>query len=372
MNPIDFPRRILLAVTGLTPQIVTETLYALAVATKPGFIPTEIHVITTQEGANRIRLSLLDNASGQFHALCREYDLPPIAFPVENIHLISDAAGLSLDDIRSPEDNLRAADYISRLVRDFCLDEKAALHVSIAGGRKSMGFFVGYALSLFGRNQDALSHVLINAPFESLSDFYFPPKLGKVLHDRNGAPVHTDDARIMLAEIPFVRLRGGVPASLLSGNVSFAETVSGIQSGLNFASLKLDIDRRAICCSEKWITLPPVLFAFYLWLARRCRAGLPDGGGIHWLDANLHTDFLTVYGELVKKNSEQWKKTEEPLLNGFESGEYFEQKVSKINSILRKNLPRDGQNYLIATTGKKPEQKYVLTLLPEQITEVRG
>lgn len=37
-----------------------------------------------------------------------------------------------------------------------------------------MGFFVGYALSLFGRAQDRLSHVLVSDPFESLTDFYYP------------------------------------------------------------------------------------------------------------------------------------------------------------------------------------------------------
>ena len=31
MKPPDYPTRILVAVTGLSPQIVTETLYALAV-----------------------------------------------------------------------------------------------------------------------------------------------------------------------------------------------------------------------------------------------------------------------------------------------------------------------------------------------------
>ena len=33
------PRRILLAVTGLSPQIVTETLYALAVGNNEPFVP---------------------------------------------------------------------------------------------------------------------------------------------------------------------------------------------------------------------------------------------------------------------------------------------------------------------------------------------
>jgi CRISPR-associated protein (TIGR02584 family) len=66
MNPENYPRRILLCVAGLSPQIVTETLYALAVMGKPCFVPTEIHLLTTAEGAERVRLSLLDAEEGHF------------------------------------------------------------------------------------------------------------------------------------------------------------------------------------------------------------------------------------------------------------------------------------------------------------------
>jgi hypothetical protein len=47
-DPQDYPRRALLAVAGLSPQIVTETLYALAVRGEPRFLPTEVHIITGQ------------------------------------------------------------------------------------------------------------------------------------------------------------------------------------------------------------------------------------------------------------------------------------------------------------------------------------
>ena len=194
-----FPRRILLAVTGLTPQIVTETLYALAVAQAEPWIPTEIRLITTFEGAERARLSLLDVKDGQFHALCRDYGLTgQIAFPADNILVIRDASGSPLSDIRTPEDNTLAADMLLAEVRTLCADESTELHVSIAGGRKTMGFFLGYALSLFGRPQDRLSHVLVNEPFEALRDFYFPPVEARVLHTPTGRPIHSADARVML------------------------------------------------------------------------------------------------------------------------------------------------------------------------------
>lgn len=69
-----------------------------------------------------------------------------------------------------------AADAIVELVRRCTQDDQTALHVSIAGGRKTMGFFMGYALSLYGRPQDRLSHVLVSAPFESNHDFYDLPR----------------------------------------------------------------------------------------------------------------------------------------------------------------------------------------------------
>lgn len=50
IQPADFPRRVLLAVSGLTPQIVTETIYALAVNKLAPFVPTEVHLITSAEG----------------------------------------------------------------------------------------------------------------------------------------------------------------------------------------------------------------------------------------------------------------------------------------------------------------------------------
>ena len=51
-QPESFERRLLVAVCGLSPQILTETLYALAVKRSPAFIPTEVHLLTTREGAH--------------------------------------------------------------------------------------------------------------------------------------------------------------------------------------------------------------------------------------------------------------------------------------------------------------------------------
>lgn len=67
--PETYPRRILLAVTGLSPQIVTETLYALAVAREPAWVPSEIQIVTTLRGAEEARLNLLSESPGWFHRI---------------------------------------------------------------------------------------------------------------------------------------------------------------------------------------------------------------------------------------------------------------------------------------------------------------
>ena len=93
MFPERYPRRILLCVTGLSPQIVTETLYALATFGQSRFIPTEVHLITTLEGAEQARLTLLSEDPGWFHRLRQDYGLLEIHFTLDSLHILRDAEG---------------------------------------------------------------------------------------------------------------------------------------------------------------------------------------------------------------------------------------------------------------------------------------
>ena len=54
---------ILFLVTGMTPQIITETLYALAADPENNdkWVPTEIHVLTTAKGKIQIRSRLFND-----------------------------------------------------------------------------------------------------------------------------------------------------------------------------------------------------------------------------------------------------------------------------------------------------------------------
>ena len=104
--PENHPRRILLAVTGLSPQVVTETLFHLCQQRQPPFVPSEIHLITTGEGARHAELTLLHPSQGRFARFLADFDLAGrIAFDSDHIHLLRGADGDVLEDIRSDADN---------------------------------------------------------------------------------------------------------------------------------------------------------------------------------------------------------------------------------------------------------------------------
>ena len=197
-------RKIMVCVSGMSPAVITETLYALV--TEKEFVPDEIHVITTAEGKTKIEEKLLQEGNGWFHRFMNEY-LPneQIRFDTGTIHLIS-KDGNTLKDITTDEENRAAADTIYRVLRQIKSQAGTQMHVSIAGGRKSMGFYMGHAFSLVADEADTLSHVLVSHPFENPKlDFYYPPKDAKE-YLLEGKVWNSTMAKVSLAEVAALKL----------------------------------------------------------------------------------------------------------------------------------------------------------------------
>lgn len=360
VEPHVYPRRILLAVTGLSPQVVTETIYALAVAGRPAFQPTEVHLLTTVEGKRNAELSLLagDARLGQ---LCDEYDLHPIAFSSDNIHVIGSSNPLT--DIRTKEDNDIAADHIVEHIRKLTGDRDSALHVSIAGGRKTMGFYTGYALSLYGRAQDRLSHVLVSAPYESLPDFFYPSRERRVIHDRDNRPHDASQAQVTLAAIPFVRLREGLPEGLLSGNESFSDAVKAAQHAVGPPELAIDLTGKRIRAGGEVVQLPPTQLAFLAWLARRCVHS--EEGVAYPSEGAPDTDYRDEYLAEYRAIRGEWKPSSPDLPRPAYLAEYrvmFGERDDEhpTSKRLAEGMPND----FFSETKAKLNKKLVDTLIP--------
>ena len=358
-------KQILVSVTGLTPQVVTETLYALHV--NEGIVPTEIHLITTTNGRNRALRDLLDSQSGQFHAFCREYGLVGrIHFDASMIHVIEDGEGNGIPDIRTPEENTRAADLIVRMMQEFCSDGNAAVCVSLAGGRKTMGFFIGYALSLFGRVQDRLTHVLVSEPYENNRDFFYPTQTPREIFNARGEPLDASQARIMMADIPFVRLRDGLPASLLGGQAGYSETVRAAQQRIvPPVGVAFDVASRTVLCGGVPVVLPPLNFSIYLWLAQRAAAGLSPVLPGRNVQAQ---EFLDVYRRIVGAGSGDYDNACRALRHEEDFLPYFQEKRTRINDALKRELGAyTARPYLITSEGPRMGKRYSVDLSGGQI-----
>ncbi len=237
-----YNKNILLTVTGMSPAVVTETLYGLVVEKN---VPiTEIQVLTTERGKNKLLESLLGIVDGRkdkkinvieqfIQDYGKQYGIEHIHFDENSITVIEDCNGNPLNDIRTLEENQFASDQIVQRVGELCRDEDSALHVSIAGGRKTMGFFVGYALSLFGRKQDTLSHVLVDETFENVREFYYPKPYSYFINNDKGQRIDAQNAKVVLAEIPWVRLGIGLPKKLCSQKLTYSEAVKKTQSWID-------------------------------------------------------------------------------------------------------------------------------------------
>lgn len=246
-------KTMLLAVSGMSPAIITETLYGM---NKRGDAwPSSVKVITTSIGADKIWQGLVEE--GQLENLCKELGKPLLKMGEQDILVIPNAKGEAVADARSEEDHEALANFIISKVRDYTQDPNMAIHASLAGGRKTMTFYLGYAMTLFGRHFDKLSHVLISDGYEKAADFYFPTRASQVLAYSDGTPVinkigqqlDAKDAEVTLADIPFIRQRQLVPDMLTGLNetspessVNFRQLVSLINLGEQIDQIQLHIN----------------------------------------------------------------------------------------------------------------------------------
>jgi len=252
-------KEVLIFVAGATPQIITETIYALIHQNQPVY-PDEIHIITTKHGKNLIKENLIDR--GIFIEFCREFKLREDILNENSIVVVKDHEGNPLEDIRERQDNESLGNFVMNFIRDMASADKARLHCSLAGGRKTMSFYIGSALQLFGRPWDKLYHVLVTPEFESNPNFYYKPKNEKVLI-KEGKELYTKDAEISLAELPFIRLRDKIPHD----GKSFRELVQQGQKEIDIATiqpvLNVNLKERTVYIGEIPIDMVPIQLMIY-------------------------------------------------------------------------------------------------------------
>jgi CRISPR-associated protein (TIGR02584 family) len=397
-------KHILLCVAGLTPQIITETLYALTQL--HGERVDEIRVITTLDGRDKIMTgivngrgrpeeSLLHPEVGQFYAFCRDFKINPrsIKFSENSIALLHARDGLMLPDIRTPEENELAGDRICDIVRELtkAKDPETRIHASVAGGRKTMSIYLTAAMQLFGRRRDTLSHVLVNEDFEGNPNFYYPPPEPIKLRTRDGREVSTIDAQIYLAPIPFIRLRG-VRSDWLHGQSanSYGSIVQSAQTNLDLIEkeydLNIDLRRKRLIIGQTnriLIALPARELFFYTMFAL-FRVEARAGDGVVSLFELKREDFDRTFRRITAAQEEELSLAECSSYPGFDfldkmtkqlasddadDIQEFMGKFYTLNSRIKKALRKRGLPEQFALTSREDRGKacYQLPIPPERI-----
>ena len=355
-KPEDFNRRVLLMLAGHSPAIITETLYALPLGQKP----TEIRIITTVSGKEKLKQQLLGE-NNIVHQLCKEYDIPVPRFDESNIDVIAQN-GIELHDIQTETDNEITADFITTKVRELTQDADCSLHVSIAGGRKTMTYYLGYAMSVFGRIQDRMSHVLVDDRY-AVPNFYYPTKISTIItNPRNGDSFDARDVKVTLGELPFIRLRDGLTEDLLNdANKSYGQIIAIAQQQLSPVRVEIEGHPRQLYCGGMAIKLPPAQLAMYIWLLTHHLSGKPP---ISFVDktaqATCAAEFLSVYEQLVGEFDGHYSNTAEELKRM--DTDYFGSHRTKINRALERVLDKPrAAAYLIQSSGGRNAKQYYLS-----------
>jgi len=270
--------KVLIAVTGMSPAILTETVWALA-RQQPPWIPDRVIAITTRSGEAAIEELLL---RGGGWAILREAlakkGLPvkdALAFGAsDSIRVIGDGTR-DFEDIATPEENGAAADFLLGVLRQYTEQPETEIVASIAGGRKTMSALMMTCMTLLGRTQDRVCHVLANDAFIAGNPGFLFPQNKRELKE----------SAIRLCEIPFVRVRGwyekeyaGVPPSYMTLVNRFTQIAP---SPANYPQIRIDAGSGICHVGDKAIRLSPSEFALMFTLAKRLKAGrLPQS----WYD----------------------------------------------------------------------------------------
>lgn len=202
---------ILIACVGTSPAVLTETVWALAHESIPA-IPKHVVVITTSTGRDRVVSELLTGENSVWSQMNMALFKDPnrIKLGTTDIRVIPDANNNEVDDLRSADDNMRAADFMLGVLRQYTENPDKIVYASIAGGRKTMSALMLSCMSLLGREDDKVYHVLTTPEAVAFRPkFYFPSK-GSFEYNEAGKfkKITGSKVKVELFEVPFVPIRG--------------------------------------------------------------------------------------------------------------------------------------------------------------------
>jgi hypothetical protein len=209
--------------------------------------------------------------------------------------------------------------------------------------------------------------VLVTQDYEGNPDFFYPTPRSEIIYTRDNRPLDAAHAEVTLAEIPFIRLRDGLPARLLGGQAGFAETIDLAHRANQPPELVIDRVARELVANGIRFSVPPSLFAFYLWVIQRSvleEKPLPKPDKINRFV--YAAEFQRYYEDTVG-DSHDTEKTDVAMKEGMKL-RFFQEKISRINSTLEGELGEHlARSFRIRKRGRRGKSDYSVDLNATQI-----
>ena len=335
MNP-ESKRTILIAGMGTSPAVLTNAVWALAHGEKP-VVPDEIVVFITKNGKTLLKKELFDDGvwADMLKSLAREgIDIDgKLLFGETSIRSIPDVRGNEIDDLRTGDDNLRAADFMLGELRKYTEDNGTELHVSIAGGRKTMSALLFSCMSLLGREQDKVYHILLPPALEGgVTPTFYYPKRGTTYTARvTGKKYKVKDLQCELFEVPFVRMRGWYQEKFKEIPPSYRTLISKVQTvappAVAYPEIEIDAWNGWVTLNGRQVSMSRPCFAALVFIASGCEP------------RKLHSRLCELHAQHCAAGCD-W-------LDTFKTGTLFSnpdftEDISKTLSNLRKSLSAAG------------------------------
>jgi len=345
-------------VIGHSPAIVTETLAACSLHHHPPI--KRLILITTGSGAAILEKRLFDQ--GGWSDFITHY--PRYA----TIHFSTDDIIRCVEeDIRSEDENRAMAEVILSQVRQYTAEDAPPLIASMAGGRKTMGYYMGFAMSLFGRECDRLTHVLVPEVWEKDRTFMFPPP--------------EEAHQINLVDIPFIRLRSHLKPAV--SNADIDTLIRSTQSTIDLSTmprLTLYILPKSLEYLGQTIEFPEREFTFIQFFAQQklhhCQhPQQPTCGACH--DCFLSVDdmdkkkdeLLNIRMQFGGLNSPTFSRFEQAWQGKRAAASNLPEPIRRINAAIEQTLGIDqrAEAIKIKNIGKRNHQAYGIMADKSQI-----
>ena len=326
-------KTVLVVGMGTSPAVMTETVWALAHQSEP-VVPDEVVVITTKSGKDALRTAIMSGAPSVWNRLKTALVKEKIAidgklvFGDTSIRVIPDADGNEASDLRTGADNLRAADFMLGELRKYTADSATIVLCSIAGGRKTMSALLFSCMSLLGREDDKVYHVLLPPEFECGTEppFFFPEPGVTYTSKKTEKKYRANKVQSELFEVPFVRMRGWYQDKFKTIPPSYRTLISRVQEvappAVTYPEIEIDAWNGWVKVDGKAVAMSKPCFSMLLLLASGCLAKdlhakllalhrAKDTAHCNWLatfqegsrfaDENCPEDIYKVQSELRKK-----------------------------------------------------------------------